>query len=263
VTRKAGLLVLLAAVIGGGCSQPSGVVAPGASAQADVLVFAASSLQTALDELEPAIAGATGVRVRNSYAATPALARQIENGAPADLFIAADLAWMDHLAERTLIRADSRTNLLGNQLVLIAPVGRAVPLRIAGGFALAHALGSGRLAMAEPESVPAGRYARAALRALGVWDDVSSRVAATENVRSALRLVSRGEVPLGIVYRTDALADPGVVVVDVFPAATHPAILYPAALTGSASANAQRVLEFLSGPEASDVFARHGFVTSP
>ena len=234
-----------------------------ASASVGVLVFAAASLQTVLDSVAPAIERSTGVRIRTSYAATSALARQIESGAPAELFISADLEWMDYLADRKLVRADTRVNLLGNQLVLIAPAGKSVSLRIAPGFPLAAALGQERLAVADPAAVPAGKYAQAALTTLGVWKDVEPKIAAAENVRVALLLVSRGETPLGIVYKTDAMVDRGVVVVDTFPATSHPRIVYPAALTNSASPEAARVLTFLRGAEAQSVFASHGFLTEP
>ena len=225
----------------------------------DVLVFAAASLQGALDELAGPVERATGARIRVSYAASSALARQIENGAPAEIFISADLDWMDYLAARTLIRPDSRGNLLGNRLVLIAPRATKVGLKIGKGFGLAAALGRDRLALANPDVVPAGKYARTALTSLGVWDSVAGRVAAAENVRGALALVSRGEAPLGIVYRTDALVDSGVVVVDTFPESSHPPVIYPVALLPPASAEAVRVLAFLKAPAALAVFQRHGF----
>jgi molybdate transport system substrate-binding protein len=228
-----------------------------------VLVFAASSLQTALDELASPIEQATGIHIVASYAASSALARQIEDGAPADLFISADVEWMDYLAARRLIRANSRVNLLGNQLVLVAPARRPVTLSIAQGFALASHLGPGRLALGDPASVPAGKYAKAALTSLGVWDSVASKLAPAENVRAALRFVSRGEAPLGIVYRTDALADGGVVIVDTFPESSHPRILYPAALAKDAAADAGRVLTFLEGAAARTVFIRQGFLVNP
>jgi len=227
----------------------------------DVLVFAAASLQNALDELATPVLKATGVRVRMSYAASSALARQIENGAPAGLFISADLDWMNYLADRKLIRASSRVNLLGNQLVLIATKGRAVSLKIGPGFGLAQALGPERLAVPETVAVPAGKYAREALTKLGVWGSVDKKLAATENVRAALLLVSRGEAPLGIVYRTDALADPGVVVVDAFPESSHAPITYPAALTTTASPAAGKVLDYLKSPAARVVFDKYGFTT--
>ena len=227
----------------------------------DVLVFAASSLQMVLDTLTPLIERATGGRVRVSYAASSALARQIESGAPADLVISADLDWMDYVAERRLIQPASRRNLLGNRLVLISPRSTPVALTIAPRFGLATALGRDRLAVADPAAVPAGKYARAALTSLGVWDQVADRIAAAENVRAALLLVSRGETPLGIVYHTDAVADPGVAIVDTFPESTHPAIVYPAALTAGATPGAARVLEFLQGPAARAVFEKQGFTT--
>jgi len=226
----------------------------------DLLIFAAASLQTALDELAPAIERATSVRVRVSYAASSALARQIESGAPAGLFISADLDWMNYLADRHLIKSDTRVNLLGNTLVLIAPASTAATLAIAPGFALARALGAGRLAIADPAAVPAGKYARAALASLGVWDGVATKLAPGENVRAALLFVSRGEAPLGIVYRSDAIADRGVAIVGTFPATSHPPIVYPAAVTTSGGAEAARVLAFLQTAAAKAVFARQGFI---
>ena len=235
------------------------VRAQSAAQPADVLVFAAASLQTALDELVAPIQRTTGARMRVSYAASSALARQIESGAPAQLFISADLEWMTYLADRKLVRAESRVNLLANRLVLIAPRSNPATLKIAPRFALSTTLGRERLALADPASVPAGKYARAALTVLGVWDSVAGKIAAAENVRAALLLVSRGEAPLGIVYHTDALADAGVVIVDTFPDATHPPIVYPAALTAGASPAAARVLEFLKTDAARTVFEKHGF----
>ena len=229
---------------------------------ADVLIFAAASLQTALDELAPFIQKATDARIRVSYAASPALARQIENGAPADIFISADLDWMKYLADRRLVRTESQTELLGNRLVLIATRDRPSQLKIAQGFGLAEALGRNRLALADPEVVPAGKYAREALTKLGVWESVAGRIAAAENVRAALMLVSRGEAPLGIVYRTDAAIDPGVAIVDTFPETTHSTIVYPAALTPTASAAGEKVLAYLRTTAARAVFDKHGF-TAP
>jgi len=245
------------------CAAPGLALAPQSNQRADdVLVFAASSLQSALEELTEPAKRATGVRIGVSYAASSALARQIENGAPAGVFISADVDWMDYLADRRLIRTGSRLNLLGNRLVLIASKSRPVALTIAPRFALAAALGHDRLALADPASVPAGRYARAALTSLGVWDEVAGRVAPAENVRAALLLVSRGEAPLGIVYRTDALADPGVVIVDTFPASTHPPITYVAALTSTAPPAAQKVLDYLTTAAARAVFEKQGFMVS-
>lgn len=227
---------------------------------ADVLIFAASSLQTAIDTLAPSIERATGVHVRVSYAASSTLARQLENGAPAELFISADLDWMNVAATKGLIRSDSRVNLLGNTLVLIAPARHPVTLKIAPGFALAERLGAERLAVANPDTVPAGKYAKQALTALGVWSAVAPKLAPTENVRAALMFVSRGETPLGIVYRTDAMADAGVTVVDTFPATSHAPIVYPAALTTGATPAAARLLAFLRSAEARAVFTQQGFL---
>jgi len=235
---------------------------PGMSARsqaAPVLVFAAASLQTAIDELTPAMTSATGVPVKASYAASSALAKQIENGAPADIFVSADLDWMDYLAERQRIRPESRVNLLGNELVLVAPVGQRLTLAIAPNFPLAAALGSGRLAVADPSAVPAGKYAKETLTNLGVWESVANRLAPAENVRAALLLVSRGETPLGIVYRTDALVDRGVAIVGRFPDASHAPIVYPAALTSTSASGAEKVLAFLRGPGARGVFEKMGF----
>jgi molybdate transport system substrate-binding protein len=222
-------------------------------------VFAAASLQTALDVLAPVALQTTGVGMRMSYAASSALARQIENGAPADVFMSADLEWMDYLQARRLIRPETRVKLLGNELVLIAARARPVTLTIGPGFPLAQALGGDRLALADPEVVPAGRYARAALTSLGVWSGVATKIAAAENVRAALRLVALGEAPLGIVYRTDALAESSVTVVGAFPPGTHPPIVYPLALTSTSSPEAATILEFLKGPAASKAFVDQGF----
>jgi molybdate transport system substrate-binding protein len=247
------LLAILALVLA--CARPP---APDGGS---VLIFAAASLQTLIDSLAPDVRETTGVIVRTSYAASSSLARQIEEGAPADLFISADLAWMDYLESRHAIRSGTRVDVLRNRLVLIAPAGRAPTLPIAPGFPLAEALGDGRLAVADPEAVPAGRYAHAALASLGVWDAVVPRLAVAENVRAALLLVARAEAPLGIVYRTDALADPRVVTVDTFPASTHAPIVYPAAITANAAVPdaARRVLEFLQGPRARAVASQQGF----
>ena len=253
------ILVALAIVVvaAGGCSsQPR---SPG-----DVLVFAASSLQTAIDAIAPDITASTGVRLKTSYAASSALARQIEAGARADLFISADEEWMDYVQTRGLMKAGSRIPIVGNRLVLIAPSGGHAPrVALRPGVDLVAALAGGRLGVADPAAVPAGRYARAALEALGVWSTVADRLAAAENVRAALLLVARGEAPLGIVYFTDALADRRVTIVDTFPAETHPPIFYPAALTVGASADADRVLAYLRSPEAKAVFAAQGFTGVP
>jgi molybdate transport system substrate-binding protein len=233
---------------------------PVTAATANLTVFAAASLKEALDEQAWQFEARTGDRVVVSYAASNALARQIEAGAPADLFISADLDWMDFLDQRKLLAPGTRVTLLGNTLVLIAPATSNVTLKIGAGFGLASALGGGRLAMANPDSVPAGRYGRSALEALGVWSSVETRIARTENVRAALALVARGEAPLGIVYRTDALAEKGVRVVDTFPASTHPPILYPAAVVATGQAPAARsLLDYLHSPAVASIWEKYGF----
>jgi molybdate transport system substrate-binding protein len=231
------------------------VLALPALAQDRVLVFAAASLKNALDEANAAFPS----RVVVSYGASSALARQIENGAPAQVFVCADLEWMDYLERKQLVQAGTRRNLAGNRLVLVAPAGRAPALRIAPGFALAPALRGGRLALANPDAVPAGKYAKAALEKLGVWNDVAPRVAAAENVRAALLLVARGEAPLGVVYETDARSERGVAVVDRFDAALHPPIVYPAAALRGAGAPAAGYLAFLASPQGMAALEKHGF----
>ena len=223
-----------------------------------ITVFAAASLKDALDENAKAFKAKSGDRIVVSYAASSALAKQIEAGAPADVFISADLDWMDYLEQRRLIKPDTRRNLVRNRLVLIAPADSKVSVDIRPGFRLAALLGNGRLAMANPDAVPAGKYGKASLEALGVWKDVQAKVAPTENVRAALVLVSRGEAPLGIVYRTDAAADPKVRVVGLFPENTHPPIIYPIAVTANGK-SAAAFLSWLGRPEARAIFQKYGF----
>ncbi len=223
-------------------------------------VFAAASLKNALDDIVKAHQIRTGDKGVVSYGASPALARQIESGAPADIFVSADLDWMDYVEKRSLIKAASRQNLLRNTLVLIAPSDSRTTLKIAPGFALASALGKERLAMADPNSVPAGKYGKASLEALGVWKDVQASVAATENVRAALMLVARGETPFGIVYSTDAAVEQKVRIVGQFPENTHPPIVYPVALVAtSKSSAAASFLSSLSQPVARAIFEKYGF----
>jgi len=225
-----------------------------------VLVFAAASLKTALDEINAQWQGRTGKRAVVSYAASSALAKQIEQGAPADIFISADLDWMEYLAERKLIRPETRSDLLSNRLVLIAPKGTNLQVEIKPGFPLASLLGQGYLALANTDAVPAGKYSKAALEMLGVWELVKGRIAQAENVRAALLLVSRGEAPLGIVYESDAVSDPSVVTVGILPDATHPRIIYPIALTsGSTSPDAGGFLDELKSPQARTIFEKQGF----
>lgn len=229
-------------------------------AQGAITVFAAASLQNALDEAGKAYTAKTGKQVRFSFAASSALARQIEQGAPANVFVSADEDWMTYLAERRLIANASRVNLISNKLALIAPANSHVRITVGRNMPLAQALGSnGRLAVAAPE-VPAGRYARAALTSLGVWKSVQNRTAPAENVRAALNFVARGETPLGIVYDTDARIEPRVKIVGLFPAGSHPKIVYPAALvSGPSNPDAAAFLYWLRGPKAGAVFAKYGF----
>jgi len=236
--------------------------APSVSAQAraDVTIFAAASLRDALDELAKEYERQGRGRAAISYAGSPMLARQIEKGAPADLFISADTDWMDYLTKRGLIRIETRVNLLSNRLVLIAPADSQAQLTIARGFPLASLLGDRRLAMADPDSVPAGKYGRAALEALGVWAEVAPKVARAENVRAALALVARAETPFGIVYRTDALAERRVRIVGEFSRTLHPEIVYPAAVVAtSRSKLASDYLRYLRSHAARAVWQRHGF----
>lgn len=225
-----------------------------------VTVFAAASLQESLTEAGGLWTRGSGTAVKFSFGASSAMARQISQGAPADLFLSADLEWMDWLAQRKLIVATSRRNLLSNRLVLIAPAASKTALTIGKGMPLARALGSGRLAVADPTTVPAGRYARAALTTLGVWSSVERKLLPAENVRAALAYVSRGEAPLGVVYATDARADAKVRVVGTLPASSHPLIVYPGAVTaGSRNPAAAALLGWLQGREAGAVFRKYGF----
>lgn len=232
------------------------------SARAPLTVFAASSLKESLDAAARAYERRTGTRVRISYAASSALARQIGQGAPTDVFLAADRDWMDHLARRRLLRRGTRRDLLGNTLVLVAPRhARVAPVSFARPSSLAMALGDGRLALALTQSVPAGRYARTALESLGAWLHVRTRVVEAENVRAALMLVARGEARLGIVYATDARAEPRVRVLATVPAHSHPPIVYPVAvMAASRHPHADGFAAWLHGAQARAIFVRHGFI---
>ncbi len=232
-----------------------------AQAQAALTVFAAASLQDGLRALARDWAARGHAMPRLSFAASSALARQIEQGAPADLFLSADEPWMDHLQARDLILPGSRVSALGNALVLVAPPGAAPSAPLARGTDLPALLGpQGRLALADPAHVPAGRYARAALEWMGQWEALAPHLARAENVRAALLLVERGEAPLGIVYASDALALPALRVLGAFPPESHPPITYPFALTRRAASNAGALLAFLTGPEAMPTWQRHGFL---
>jgi molybdate transport system substrate-binding protein len=237
-------------------------IARAAEAPAPLTVFAAASLKESLDEAATAWQAHTHQAVRVSYAASSALARQIEQGAPADVFVSADLDWMDELEHKQLIDASTRRNLLGNTLVLVAPAsGNTAPLTLAPGVDLAARLGTdGRLAVALTNSVPAGKYAKASLTALGAWPAVQDRLAESENVRAALLLVARGEAPLGIVYGSDALAEPNVRTIGTFPAQSHPPIVYPVArIAASHNPQAAAFVRWLQQPAARAIFLRHGF----
>jgi molybdate transport system substrate-binding protein len=243
--------LLIAAVLG--CA-PAFVVA------ANVTVFAAASLKEAMDAQAQQFEANTGNKVIISYGGSNSLAKQIEAGAPADVFISADLDWMDYVDQRHLLMPGTRFDLLRNTLVLIAPASSTAKLTIGPNFGLAAALGKEKLAMANPDSVPAGKYGKAALEKLGVWSAVEKQVARAENVRAALALVSRGEAPLGIVYSTDALSDKGVRIVDTFPADSYPPIVYPAALLASSkSPSAKPLLDYLRSPAAGVVWEKYGF----
>jgi len=240
----------------------AGVAAP--ATEPALTVFAAASLQNALEETDAAWRRAGDAPARLAFAASSTLARQIERGAPAEVYISADLAWMDYLASRGRIVKGSRMIVARNRLVLIAQGSRAAQgasREIERGFALGERLGRGRLALGDPEHVPAGRYARAALESLGLWASVADRLAPVENVRLALALVARGEAPLGIVYASDAAAEHSVRVVGTFAQDSHPPIVYPAALVaGRDSAAGRRYLAFLRSAAARAAFARQGFL---
>jgi molybdate transport system substrate-binding protein len=236
--------------------------ASAAEPRAPLTVFAAASLKESLDEAAAAYQEESGVTVRVSYAASSALARQIEQGAPADVFLSADLEWMDYLQQRKLIDAASRRKLLGNRLVLVAPAaGNTAPLILRPGVDLLPRLGAkGRIAIGLTSSVPAGKYAKAAFVSLGIWRSLQPRVAEAESVRAALMLVARGEVPLGVVYASDAQAEPAVRVLATFPEATHPRIVYPVArIAASRNPGAAGFVRWLASPVAAKIFHAHGF----
>jgi molybdate transport system substrate-binding protein len=234
--------------------------APAVAQGKDVLVFAAASLKNALDEVAAQWQRASGKQVKISYAASNTLIKQIEQGAPADMFISADLDWMDYAAQKRLIKPDTRSSLLGNRLVLVAPKDASLSVDIKPGVDLAALLKGGRLAMANVDAVPAGKYGKAALEKLGAWDGVKGKIAQAESVRAALVLVSRGEAPLGIVYQTDAAADPSVKIAGTFPESTHPPIIYPIALTReSSNPDGAAFLSYIKSPAARPAFEKQGF----
>jgi molybdate transport system substrate-binding protein len=236
-----------------------GAPASRADSQA-IILFAAASLKNAADDVDAAFSAATGVKVVASYAASSALMQQIENGAPADVFASADRDWMDYGAQRNLIKRDTRVDLLGNELVLIAAKdAKIAPVVIGPDFDLAALAGDGRLVTGDVRAVPVGRYAKAALERLGAWSAAAHKFAMTENVRAALTLVARGEAALGIVYATDAKAEPKVKVVGTFPPDSHPPIVYPVALTATAKGEAGQYIAFLRSAAAKAIFEQYGF----
>lgn len=260
--RLASALVPAAAALAVSLGQNAMAGSPGANSELKpVLVFAAASLKSGLDPITKRWQAETGNAVTVAYAASPALARQIEAGAPADLFASADVRWMDWAEEKKLIDPASRVALLGNALVLIAPRDAIVDLSIEKGFGLAAAIGDGKLATGEPIAVPLGTYAKAALTSLGVWDAVAPKIAATDSAASALAFVAREEANFGIVYKTDALSEPLVKVAGTFPAESHPPIVYPFALTSTArNPRASELLAYLRSPAAAVIWEGQGFV---
>ncbi len=238
----------------------AGLALQATAATEPLTVYAASSLTNVMQDIASDYTKDTGVAVRFSFAASSTLARQIEAGAPADVFISADEEWMDYLQQKARIETASRQIIAGNRLALIAAKNIKTNLKISKGFALKAALGKiGRLAMADPASVPAGRYAKAALGYFGVWADVEQHTLPMENVRAALLVVERGEAPFGIVYKTDATIDAGVTVVDIFPETSHPKIMYPAAVVKGAKTSAGTFLKYIRSAKAAALFQRYGF----
>jgi molybdate transport system substrate-binding protein len=229
----------------------------------DLLIFGAASLTEVLQEIGTDFTRATGRRVKFSFASSSALARQIESGGRVDAFVSADLEWMDYLQARKLIDPATRRNVAGNRLVLIAPKGSTIEVELRQNAPLLAALKGERLATGDPETVPVGRYARAALISLGIWNEISDRLVRADNVRSAMAFVARGETPLGIVYETDAAVDQGVRVVSVFPPTTHPPITYPVATLPKAHDGAQQFVDYLFSPSVQATFKKFGFQPAP
>ncbi len=251
--RLAGLFAAVAILCG---STPS----PASAQDKSLTVFAAASMKNALDDIDLAFTAKTGVKIIASYAASSALAKQIEQGAPADIFMSADTDWMDYASAKRAISEPTRVNLLGNSIVLIAPRDSSIDkVTIGNGFDLAGLAGNGRIATGDVSAVPVGKYARAALEKLGAWQAAEPKFAMAESVRAALTLVARGEAALGIVYATDARVEPGVKIAGTFPADSHPAIIYPVAATIAAKPEAASYLAFLRSPAAKAIFEKYGF----
>jgi molybdate transport system substrate-binding protein len=233
---------------------------PALAQDKSLTVFAAASMKNALDDIDAAYAARTGIKVRASYAASSTLARQIEQGAPADIFVSADTDWMDYAASKRNINEATRVNLLGNSIVLIAPKDSRIDhVAIGNGFDLARLAGDGKIATGDVKAVPVGKYAKAALEKLGAWRAAEPKFAMAESVRAALALVARGEAVLGIVYSTDAKVEPGVKIVGTFPADSHPPIIYPVAATTTAKPDSTGYLAFLRTSAARAVFEKYGF----
>lgn len=251
MNRLAGLFLTLTALL---------AAAPAAAQDKALTVFAAASMKNALDEIDAAYTAKTGIKITVSYAASSALAKQIEQGAPADVFISADTDWMDYAIGKKAVNEASRVNLLGNSIVLIAPKDSKIGnVNIGVGFDLAGLAGDGRIATGDVKAVPVGKYAKAALEKLGAWREVESKFAMAESVRAALTLVARGEATLGIVYSTDARVEPGVRIVGTFPPDSHPAIVYPVASTTTAKPEASGYLAFLRSTAAKSILEKYGF----
>lgn len=258
LTRR-GFGIRFTAAIGGMVAMLLTAV-PASQAADNVVVFAAASLKNALDAINTSWQGDGNQPATISYAASSALAKQIEGGAPADVFISADLDWMKYLSEKKLTKPDTEVQLLGNRIVLIAPKDSTAETTIEPNFDLAKLLGDGKLAMADVKAVPAGKYGKAALEKLGVWPSVEGNVAQAENVRAALKLVAAGEAPLGIVYQTDATAEPDVKVIATFPEDSHAPIIYPAGLLAeSKNDDAAKFLDYLKSAKARSLFEQQGF----
>src|ERR1700686_1533970 len=251
--RLAGFIFALAILFG-----PA--VLPASAQDKSLTVFAAASMKNALDDIGAAYSAKTGVKVVASYAASSALAKQIEQGAPADIFVSADTDWMEYAINKKNVNAPTRVNLLGNRMVLIAPKDSKIDnVTIGQGFDLAKLAGDGRIVTGDVKAVPVGKYAKAALEKLGAWQAVEPKFAMAESVRAALTLVARGEAALGIVYSTDAKVEPGVKIVGTFPADSHPAIIYPVAATATAKAEAADYLAYLRSSAAKTVLEKYGF----
>jgi molybdate transport system substrate-binding protein len=226
-----------------------------------LVVFAAASMKNALDDIDAAFTAKTGTKVSASYAASSTLAKQIEQGAPADIFVSADTDWMDYATAKKTINEPTRVNLLGNSIVLIAPKDSKIDnVTIGQNFDLAKLAGDGKIATGDVKSVPVGKYAKAALEKLGAWQAAEPKFAMADSVRAALTLVARGEANLGIVYSTDAKVEPGVKIVGTFPADSHPPIIYPVAATATAKDEAKAYLDYLHSSAAKAVLEKYGFI---